>query len=537
MRSAAAFGAGFLTHWLLDRMEQKITAASQDDSKARATDDVDSPTEHHAIAAALSAFSEQLKKSVGDASASLGKHELVVVRLRKQLHDSLLVHQEQLTQQLQQLVHKAASEAAASAATSAASAVSSPGKSPVGTESAEAFAERHNSLAAEQMVEFQQQLSAVEARLHQHKAAAINTKQRILKLEALLCRQQSLQMQQHIPHGLQPHGSSIPQAIDHQCNSVWQQQHYLLPHKVTCTSAQSACTSQYEGSCNPQHIFGTGSLSTLLEVSTPSAPAFASRSPADPDTSPTAGNSSSRTVLPAGTCFSTQASTDLSSAGSIARAASAAGSEQMWPLAHVPDLEGQQLLAVTPRISPNTVSLSQLQQQQQQPPEQPPTVQQMQRVLEYLRMAMADNTVLSCECLHLQQLLVQERMIGRSSCEAVAVKLASDVIRLRSRLHKAENALLMGQVATEMSSITGCGNEQEHDARMTNSVVDGNVGTTGDCIGGPNRAFSDCRLTTGYATSTVLLGDLMAEVKAAAADTLAAHHLESQVSWSVVVEQ
>ncbi|WIA13056.1 hypothetical protein OEZ85_006662 [Tetradesmus obliquus] len=48
--------------------------------------------------------------------------------------------------------------------------------------------------------------------------------------------------------------------------------------------------------------------------------------------------------------------------------------------------------------------------------------------------------------MHLQHLLVQERFVGKSACQAVALQLAGDVVRLRSQLQETQGQLGLEQL-------------------------------------------------------------------------------------------
>lgn len=73
-------------------------------------------------------------------------------------------------------------------------------------------------------------------------------------------------------------------------------------------------------------------------------------------------------------------------------------------------------------------------------------------VAHYMEALAADNTVLSCEVFHLQQLLVEQRRSASSSCEAVARRLASEAVKLSWELQQAELQLQLQQAAFDAAA-------------------------------------------------------------------------------------
>jgi hypothetical protein len=76
------------------------------------------------------------------------------------------------------------------------------------------------------------------------------------------------------------------------------------------------------------------------------------------------------------------------------------------------------------------------------------------RVAEYLQALAADNTVLSCEVLHLQQLLVRQRRYVSSSCEAVARKVAAEAVKLAVQLQQWELRQDLQQAALDAAALS-----------------------------------------------------------------------------------
>jgi hypothetical protein len=108
--------------------------------------------------------------------------------------------------------------------------------------------------------------------------------------------------------------------------------------------------------------------------------------------------------------------------------------------------------------------------------------QQQQRdlvlVAEYMQALAADNTVLSCEVLHLQQLLVQQRRSASSSAEAVAKKVAAEAVKLAVQLQQWELRREVQQAAADAAALShiSCvssseGTESHSDSGSADTVV------------------------------------------------------------------
>lgn len=402
---------------------------------------------------------EPVQQSVAGLAASLGKHEHVIARLRQQLNESLTAHQQRLTQELQQIIQATAVQAAAGACAGAAAGAAAggaaatkwaqaaaaaacrrdglvrpaalPGSSTAtGTASTVAAScahvadsgssqqqliDKHELMqlraAAAQAQVLQQRLEAAEAKLSIHRAAAVAAKQRIHSLEDLLIQQHQLQVQQ-----LSKAAMDMPQQVTEQQQQQEQPQHHhqqssLIGAPQTPESGSSANTGC---SCN----------------------CF------DDDYAAPANDGSYCTAV-------VERNPALQASSSSAAVA---------PLEQLPQHQGQQQQLDTEPPSWDLM-LS--------PGPSPAELQQIIRLRglecqasslqDHLRMAIVDNTVLCYECMHLQHLLVQERLAGRSACQAAALKLAGDVITLRSQLQEAQAELDLGKLACQ---VAGLGTQQ-----------------------------------------------------------------------------
>lgn len=79
--------------------------------------------------------------------------------------------------------------------------------------------------------------------------------------------------------------------------------------------------------------------------------------------------------------------------------------------------------------------------------------QDLMRLAEYLHALAADNTVLSCEVFHLQQLLVQQRQVASSSFEAMAHKLAAESVQHSWEVQEQQLERALQQAASKAAAV------------------------------------------------------------------------------------
>jgi hypothetical protein len=115
--------------------------------------------------------------------------------------------------------------------------------------------------------------------------------------------------------------------------------------------------------------------------------------------------------------------------------------------------------------------------------QQQPRPGDLARVAHYMEALAADNTVLSCEVFHLQQLLVEQRRSASSSCEAVARRVASEAVKLSWELQQAEMALQLQQAAFDAAAqLSGRRRQQGSAGSSSSSAPAGTAAQAGDSM-------------------------------------------------------
>jgi hypothetical protein len=120
-----------------------------------------------------------------------------------------------------------------------------------------------------------------------------------------------------------------------------------------------------------------------------------------------------------------------------------------------------------------------------------PQQRDLVRVAEYMEALAADNTVLSCEVFHLQQLLVEQRRSASSSCEAVARKLASKAVKLSWELQQAELQLQLQQAASDVAQSDSSRHRED-----TDGVVVDEGGAAGEFVEGRRESSAAVRMAS-----------------------------------------
>lgn len=157
-----------------------------------------------------------------------------------------------------------------------------------------------------------------------------------------------------------------------------------------------------------------------------------------------------------------------------------------------------------------------------------PQQRDLTRVAEYMDALAADNTVLSCEVFHLQQLLVQQRRSTSSSCEAVARKLASEALKLTWELQQAELQLELQQAAFDAVRLTRSSHVQQPVGR-TAVVVDGEAEAETDRGTSSNLGEGMSVLPAAGETSTERMDAICEAVLSRMSGLLAQHEANVQV--------
>jgi len=154
-------------------------------------------------------------------------------------------------------------------------------------------------------------------------------------------------------------------------------------------------------------------------------------------------------------------------------------------------------------------------QQQQRPLSQ----QELGRLAECLQALVADNTVLSCEVFHLQQLLVQQRQAAATNCQALGKKLAADAAKLLWELqHDEVQQVLMEATRNTFQYLT------DGSGGTGGSSTDGSSGS-GSSGSADNRAAAALGVPGGAAAAVDAVVDV---VKEKLEPLLAAHDAKIQ---------
>lgn len=445
--------------------------------------------------------SRNLPKSVANMAASLGKHEQVVARLRQQLTDSLASHQQRLMQDLEVLIQQTAAKAAAEATAGAAVGAAAGAAALAALQAhmsvtVNAAASSSNFVASRSLQQddtprvlvrklslqrlraaaagaqlLQQQLSAAETKLDMHRAAAVAAKQRMHQLEQLLQQQQQQQPAPSIADRQQPIAHQQEQQADpgpyqHQLqttyNSKCSQHHHQwsmsvepqTPDSGDCTSSSSS--SWQAPASSSFAVAGNTATAAPYADAEQGAREAAERTAVNRQL---AGIISSETAVPHN--WQIILSPRVDSRGHLQQALvqnQVAHQQATSTAATVEPTQGDRKLVVA---GPGQSS-DQPQPQGGLSQQQLSVVQhQSNNLLRQLHLALTDNTVLCYECMHLQQLLVQERLAGHSACQAVALKLASDIFTIRNQLEEVQLELDVQTLTNEVAELAAAASGQQ----------------------------------------------------------------------------
>jgi hypothetical protein len=345
-----------------------------------------------------------MQQSMAGLSASLGKHEHVIARLRQQLNESLAQHQQKLTQELARIIQATAAQvaagasagAAASAAAAmdwaqaaAAAACGSPGSSELGmtfTQNssskscncrctcaitaggavATAVADSHDMAGSSDDIVSDSNCSS--GPQQRWDAASLRA-----KLQFATGRIQLLQSQ------------------------LQSSEAKLAMHRAAAVAAKERIGGLEGMLIQLQQQHSSKVLQTLLGMQQPPEAAAA-------------GEVQHTSDCCAGDACCCGSGCQAASADGCASQAAAAAAHTVVGLQEQQQQHQGWELALSPTGAPGVPH-----QQQQQ---------QLLRLQDQLRMAICDNTVLCYECMHLQHLLVQERFVGRSACQVGAAQHA-----------------------------------------------------------------------------------------------------------------
>jgi hypothetical protein len=354
-------------------------------------------------AALVSAALPHMQESMAGLTASLGKHEHVIARLRQQLNESLAQHQQKLTQELARIIQATAAQAAAGASAGAAAGAAASAAAAMGWAQAAAAAACGSAGVGEQGVASTHGSSskacsckctcavtatgaAATATVNSHGVTGSSNdvfgdgsgpQQR---WDAASLRAQLQLATAHM------------QLLQSQLQSA---EAKLAMHRAAAVAAKQRIDSLEGLLMQLQQHHSSKVLQTLPGVQQlPEAAAAVA-----------AGGVQHAADCGGGDACCCGSAWQDASADGCASQATAAAAAGWLTLNSLQEQQQQQHLgwelALSPRHAPGM-----LHQQQQ-----------LLRLQDQLRMAICDNTVLCYECMHLQHLLVQERLVGRSACQ------------------------------------------------------------------------------------------------------------------------
>lgn len=462
----------------------------------------------------------------------LRQHEQVVAELRRQLDGSLAAHQQRLMQELELVIQQTAGQALAPlpacagyhgtasqsdmALYGSAGQVAASGQS--GSSVPECRVELQDLQAATAHAQvLQQQLDAAEAKLSMHRAAAVAAKQRITDLEHLLQQHRTAQ-NQCSGHQQTQAAADAHQPVGHP--------NFQLPEHLQQVAANS-CVSLAESTAGFECGLSKDCNQGCCKYSAMSQEAHSQQSLG-------VGTSSPALAVPAGDqCWDIILSPRVVTGQlRFKQYPSAQQDCQAFCDGHMSTgsnqgsgLKSANSLTQSATVdSPNGQQIQQLQQQSTS-------------LLDKLRLTLRDNTVLSYECMHLQNLLVQERLVGRGACQSVALKLACDVVTLTQQLEEVRVELDIERLKRELQESMSADDPLEHETTMTKSSQQhGEYSTHGDNPAG--RSGDDDGDTSADAQTNVprKLGVTAAECVAAhqrvMMNMLGGHTTANKVSYA-----